>query len=480
MTDYHLRRLAVCVRILTVLLLSFLVPAIVHAQNDANNWIFGSHAKLNFGPVPYTGLPQLNTVEGSASISDANGNLLLYTDGVTLWNGNNQQIATGLLGSLSSYATQVALIVPWPQSNCKKYFIFTLQAAFENNPQILSYSVVDMTGNGGAGVVSPQNVQLRIGVAEKLTGISDGAGGFWVAAHGFSTTPSDPINTEYYAYHIDASGIDPNVRISHGAPHVAGSGLVFPAPWASIGQMKFSQDGRQIASAVSSKMVEVLQFSTTSGKAFGTPLIFTCDLGAPHVPFHSSQVYGLEFSPNGKFLYVTTLGEPRTSTLGELFQFDLVSHAGVLVANATASRDMGQLQLAPNGQIYLARFGQSFLSAIRLPDNPHPLPSPGCDFAVNGKNLPLGGVSWLGLPNFIEGPFSCASRSACPPNTTQTTINGTTFCCDTLSDKGQLCCTRLCPVGSTESTVNGKTMCCSTEDGGPIGPNPSRVCCKSP
>src|ERR1041384_8584953 len=99
MRDYHLRRVAMCVRILLVLLLSFLVPAIVHAQNDANNWIFGSHARLSFGPVPYTGLPQLNTVEGSASISDANGNLLLYTDGVNVWNGNNKQIGKNLVGS---------------------------------------------------------------------------------------------------------------------------------------------------------------------------------------------------------------------------------------------------------------------------------------------------------------------------------------------------------------------------------------------
>ena len=70
--------------------------------------------------------PPINSGEGSSSISDSNGQLLFYTDGVTVWDKNNavMQNGTGLMGNGSS--TQSALIVP---CTCDKYFIFTTDAA---------------------------------------------------------------------------------------------------------------------------------------------------------------------------------------------------------------------------------------------------------------------------------------------------------------------------------------------------------------
>jgi hypothetical protein len=57
---------------------------------------------------------ELNTLEGSASISDTNGQLLFYTDGATVWNRNHDTLQNGfgLLGEASS--TQAALIIPKP------------------------------------------------------------------------------------------------------------------------------------------------------------------------------------------------------------------------------------------------------------------------------------------------------------------------------------------------------------------------------
>jgi len=55
------------------------------AQGEANHWYFGENAGLDFSsgnPVAITG--QLVTIEGCASIADASGNLLFYTDGTTV------------------------------------------------------------------------------------------------------------------------------------------------------------------------------------------------------------------------------------------------------------------------------------------------------------------------------------------------------------------------------------------------------------
>ena len=53
-----------------------------------NVWYFGYGAGVDFNsglPVSITG-GQINSAEGCASISDANGNILFYTDGVTVYN----------------------------------------------------------------------------------------------------------------------------------------------------------------------------------------------------------------------------------------------------------------------------------------------------------------------------------------------------------------------------------------------------------
>ena len=51
------------------------------------HWVFGQNAGLDFStnpPTPTSG-NQISTFEGCASISDANGNLLMYTDGIKIW-----------------------------------------------------------------------------------------------------------------------------------------------------------------------------------------------------------------------------------------------------------------------------------------------------------------------------------------------------------------------------------------------------------
>jgi hypothetical protein len=64
---------------------------VAHSQNQANNWYFGYHAGLSFAsgnPVALTD-GAINTREGCSTISDANGNLLFYSDGVQAWNKNH-------------------------------------------------------------------------------------------------------------------------------------------------------------------------------------------------------------------------------------------------------------------------------------------------------------------------------------------------------------------------------------------------------
>lgn len=452
-----------------------LVASVAYAQNETNNWILGFHGVLNFGPPPVSGTPQINTVEGCSSISNSAGQLQMYTDGVTIWNGSHTQIATGLLGTHGTppaYATQAAIIIPRPNSNCKEYFVFYLQPGFEGtaHPQ-LSYSIVNFSG--GAGSVTLLNAPLWQDVAEKLAATSDGSGGYYLVAHGHSTV-RPAANSEFYAFHIDVAGtLHTTPTISTGSPHVSGTFYTSSFDWSGVGQMKISSFGNRIACAVASKLVEVRYFDRTTGAvitdSLHPPIVFNADLGGPHLPFESSLAYGLEFDSTGHFVYVSTLSDPNRNLRGQLYQFDLTTQTGVVVDPGSLAHDIGQLQLAPNGNVYIARSGHPFLGVFTSASTA----CPGCGYAPNGQPLTTG-TSALGLPAFIAGPFSCAS--GCPANTTPTTINGVTFCCGTPMDNGQICCNRLCPAGTSPMNINGETLCCSTNN----SESTSSVCCTKP
>lgn len=413
---------AILISIVVLLSITF-----VKAQNEANNWIFGNQARLNFSSgnpvgVTFTSTPPFNTQEGSSSISDQNGNLLFYTDGRTVWNRNNTQMpaGSGLLGDSS--ATQSALIVPWPGSECLRYYIFTVDAQENVAVQTLRYSVVDLALAGGFGdialpVTSNKNISLRAQVSEKLTAVADAAGtGFWVVAHGYNK-PTSTVNSEYYAYHIlPGSGLNTTPVVSGptgvGSPHDS-TAVSTKVP--SAGQMKISPDGTRIACAVAAGFVEVLNFSTTSGLVTG-PARTTPGYPQSSSPFNHYSLYGLEFSHNSQVLYVTTLASP-----GNLYQLNLASSTSTwtLIATGTAAAsgayDLAQLQLGRDNKIYVARDTRANIGVINSPVTL----GTGANYVAAGPLLPFGN-SRLGLPTMIGGSFSCSATPRPSPTPTAT------------------------------------------------------------
>ncbi|MEK6406863.1 MAG: hypothetical protein AABN34_07865 [Acidobacteriota bacterium] len=342
-------------------------------------------------------------------MSDQAGNLMFYTDGRTVWDKNNVQMpnGTGLLGASS--ATQSALIVPWPNKECKKYIVFTVNEMIPKRDQTLSYSVVDMNLNGGLGdvVLTTRNTILKTAVSEKLTAVADSNGtDAWVGAHAFSQiTPA--VNNQFYVYHVTTSGVSLSGTYGVGSAHQNGPGTEHP----SSGQMKFSPDGRLIACAVNTAFVEILNFDSTTGIVSGPPRTFNLS-NAPiqDLVMVNGQVvlspYGLEFSRLGGFLYISTIRAPS-----RLFQLDLQTpytsaRWTLLATGAAGSYDFGQLQLGPDNKVYVARSGKAFISVIN---------SPGilaCGFQANGPTLSSGATCQLGLPTTIAGDFSCAGLPA--------------------------------------------------------------------
>ena len=202
------------------------------AQKQANNWLFGFNAGISWNtgvPVPFTG-GQTQCDEGVGSISDGNGNLLFYTDGNTVWDRTNTPMpnGTGLLGNTST--SEDGLIVPYPNS-LNLYYVFSLDASGGSNG--LTYSIVDMTLNGGLGdVTGTKNVLLYTPSTEKVCAAKAANGvDVWLASHQDATD-------SFVLYLITPTGINPT-------PIIQAAGTVTPFG-DEIGYMNFSPNGSMV------------------------------------------------------------------------------------------------------------------------------------------------------------------------------------------------------------------------------------------
>jgi gliding motility-associated-like protein len=389
---------------LLLLLLSNNIQA--QFQNDlwigkqAYNWYFYDRAGLNFEtrpPIPLTDgqISGSEANEGSSAISDDNGNLLFYTNGLTIWNRNHQVMVNGdgLLGDLESSSTQSSLIVQDP-GNDNRYYVFVL--TFFGAPDGLTYSIVDMTLDGGLGAVTNiKNVQLETSVSEKMTAVyhSD-KDQIWLINHKGSFFES---SNGFRAYRISREGLITTPIISN----------VGEAAEYGTGQLKASPDGSKLAMGDGfgnwpPVKFQVFDFNTTTGEVTN-PIDLSSALEGV------ISVYGVEFSPNNRFVYIAD------SDTGAIIQFDLLAGNQDDIASSAVflnppgmlpvidnypSTYYGSLQLAPDGKIYIAQDMLLNISVINYPNNKGVL----CDLQLQGVEVKPNRSS-MALPGFVQSYF---------------------------------------------------------------------------
>ncbi len=379
-----------------------------HAQGPANNWYFGGGAGINFTTSPPTVLNDgnLNTLEGCASISNDEGQLLFYTDGSVVYDraGGIMENGTGLLGDQSS--TQSAIIIPQPLSTTI-YYIFTvdilrvdLQENISSNG--VNYSIVDFSVNPN-GVVTSKNNKLLDYSAEKLSAVIKGCDSdtVWMVTLSTNSTrvPTNSASVEslntFYAYAVTPGGVSLNPVVSR---------LGFEV-YDRRGNLKFSPNGKKLAAAHANSGMHLLDFDSETGRVSNPTFI--------NMNSTNSAPYGIEFSPNSQFLYVHSSNDgnpsaPPSSHTSSLFQYDIenpnIESTQVLLDAQNIFR--GSLQIGPDGRIYRAlssayQIGLPYLGVIESP-NERGLASNYIDRAINlGNN-----VSFQGLPPFNQSLFN--------------------------------------------------------------------------
>ncbi|WP_298222579.1 T9SS type B sorting domain-containing protein [Flavobacterium sp.] len=355
-----------------------------YAQKENNVWYFGDKAGLDFNSGTPVNLSdgKIFTVEGCATISNASGQLLFYTNGVKVWNRNHQVMANGagLHGHVSS--TQSAIIVPKPNSNTIYYIFTTAQLA---EPNGLQYSEIDISLNGGLGdVTANKNIPLYTPTCEKLSAVKDYTNNtYWVITHGFG-------NNTFAAFKIDDSGVNIIPVISN-----TGS-FVGVRTEDSIGSLKFSPNGSKLACANKYLVgLELFDFNIQTGLVSNPISITRSNSGR--------RFYSIEFSASGDILYA--------AKGNKIYQYNLLSSnifASEVLINRFRTEEIGAIQMASNCKIYVANFsatsGNRSLYVINNPD----ILGVNCD--LQSSNVPLSGRCWLGLPQFVQN-LNCKSRA---------------------------------------------------------------------
>lgn len=368
------------------------------SQKQADNWIFGDWAGLNFAtgdPVPFYP-PQGAIISANVvTMSDSLGNILYIFGDERVWNREYNYMLNGLDILPEHSSSRSRFTFPKPGSD-SQYYIFDIST--DNFVEGLYYSVIDMTLDGGlGGVTSEKNIYLdaAANAQDKIFVLKNSSGdGYWVITRLFN-------DDRYVSFRVTSAGVDPQ-------PVYSSTGI-YRALSSGSGPMRVSPDKKHLVSCywqhpypVSD--MEICDFNSTTGEI---TLKYTLKKYNMIFPTHSMSPADCEFSPDSKFLYIQYVNG-HEDEIG-VYQFDMsliedsasFSNSGIRILENWHGNT---LQLSNDGRIYfhyktdplLAYYQDKYIGVINRPWEY----GTACDadtLAVyfNGKNVHL----WL--PNIL-------------------------------------------------------------------------------
>ncbi len=367
----YIMRLTVPAKSLLILLpLAIGIESLLCGQQENTIWYFGHNAGLDFSANPPQAISgQLNSNEGCAVMCDRTGQLLFYSNGESIWDKTPQIMPDGsnLAGGFSS--TQAALILTLPGS-FMKYYLFTMEDHNEDGD--FYYSIVDMSLRNGLGDIQAgsKNTHITNTICEKAIAIPHQNGvDSWIISHKYGSD-------QFLAYLFTKDGLYSTPVTSAIGSHYSNAAV--------IGPVKASHDGTKIVSSASfHNICDMFDFNDATG-VLSNHVNLILLLGSP------KNVYGIEFSPNNQFLYLSSFW-----VTSHLYQITLADLHIQILHSIPGNYIFGALQSGPNGKIYLARENQNYLGVLHSPNEP----GLACKYESNGQLLATGTTSGVGLPN---------------------------------------------------------------------------------
>ncbi|MDO6601033.1 T9SS type B sorting domain-containing protein [Tenacibaculum sp. 1_MG-2023] len=391
------------------LLLLFYFNYSLFSQRETDNWYFGNKAGLHFnaGNIDILNDSQLNTFAGSSSISDDQGNLVLYTNGQTVWNKNHQIMLNGedLIGEINN--TQPTLIVPKPNSN-NTYYVFSTRTTELNSPLRypgVYFSEIEFSTLYPLGRVKYKNMRLTHSTADKITAVHHKNGeDIWVITYGSDSY--EGTDNIFKAYKVTEDGVDRQPTQS----------ILNEIEKKRLGQMKASPDGSKVA-LIAGTFLYTFYFDNTTGN-----LTLNKQVQLQTSFSEGYAAYGLSFSPNSKLLYYPALRYTDSGNTYRIMQYDfnntIEGYLGDTVYKTSPDRTAASMELGSDGRIYVVQtvvvnkydvdgfyigFEMNQIKTIGIINEPNKL-GEASDYQHDVIDLEEG-WSYRGTPNFIQSYF---------------------------------------------------------------------------
>jgi hypothetical protein len=349
-------------------------------SNFNSNWAIGKNHILSFqnNTILNSGytLPQIS--EAIASVSNENGELLFYTDGDKIMRGNGTYFAS--LPSLICMNNDI-LILPHPIDSRKYRIVVTEKQTTGIDAYLIKIEFdipIGQTPLPSDPILPLQyetfpnqtdDLTERATWANRSTGV-----GYWVI---LSKRQTDG----YIAYPFDINGdIETNlISDSDFGPTIASP--TSPSTQNS-GTLKYNENRNLlVATYYSSSFLRLYTFNNETGTMSLISELTT-----------ENPCYSAEFSPNGKYLYVTNedggiiryiIDENLDMIMDQEFELDILG-------------GLGDLQLAKNGYLYIKPYMGSCISAFYTPNEVDPNLTINTNCSIDG-----GSLSGYGLPQLL-------------------------------------------------------------------------------
>ncbi len=290
------------------------------AQNENKNWYFGDGTDgvifdVNNNPVKVSNKYPGVGFEGMVVVSDSySGQLLFYSDGITVINKNHAVMTngSGLFAHLSGSQCVQVCRVP---NQCSQYYVIS-NSSWDNTPGSFYYSIVDFTSNllGEVTVknqlIGGANYHQAMRVIPKTN-----SNNYWLIGHLYNTAT-------YHVYEITSAGfIGPVIY------NFSNSGR----SWA----MEFNENTSKLVNMGEDNLkVSLFDFNPSSG-------VLSNEIQLAQAPITAARVGN--FSPDGSKIYTGV--SPGTS----LWQYDLNNSVWTNMNTCCYAHDV---KTGPNGISY--------------------------------------------------------------------------------------------------------------------------------
>ncbi|MCZ2129282.1 MAG: hypothetical protein LC109_03345, partial [Bacteroidia bacterium] len=286
------------------------------------NWHFGDGVGLRFDPdTIYKVQTSIQTHEAAAVHTDQDGNLLLYSNGETIWNANHEIIHNGNL-ALGHHSSNLGSVFVFHEDNPDSIYLFN---TYYNISTTKEFSVNLIVREADTFRVAYKDSVLMYSVCEPIAVVkADNGRDIWVVVHEFGAN-------NLYSYLLTSQGIVscPVVSKSFSTP--------FGSPQAAFFTMVFSSDGSYMAKVNTNqtfpliKRVETYRFHSGNGKfdflysldslaQLTTGLCFNKDNSYLFVTERDDDLLSFKFNPNDSLSTINSKNKIALSGLKSKLQ----------------------------------------------------------------------------------------------------------------------------------------------------------------